>query len=248
MGNAVAYARFSSDNQRAQSIDEQLREIKEYANRKGFHIIKEYCDYAITGSTQDREQYMKLLQDSEKGFLDTALVFDYTRFSRGGEDGIFDMIILKRNKVRLISITEDYGEDTFGTKLIKYVKFLNAEDDLVKLKNNVMRGHKENAVHAKHNGGKAALGYDICPDTMKYIINEHEAKAVRLIFEMKANGSTYAEIASKLNALGYKTKSCKPNKENPEQPPKKNPSGRFRKNSLIDILQNQTPKSERPAL
>jgi site-specific DNA recombinase len=220
---AVIYARYSSDNQRVQSIDEQIREITEWTAPRGYTIVDTYCDKAITGSLREREQFQKLLGDSGKNLFDVVLVFDYTRFSRGGEFGLADEAILTRNGVLLKSITEECGDD-FAGKLVKHVKFLSAAEDLVKLKVNVARGQKENAVSCMHNGGTPPIGYDIDKETLKYIINEREAGAVRIIFSMFADGYEYSKIIARLNAEGYKTK-----RNNAE----------FKKNSIHSILMNR---------
>lgn len=65
---------------------------------------------------------------------------------------------------------------------------------------------KENAYKAIHNGGLPCLGLDVDPETKKYVINEHEAEAVRIIFEKVTQGWSYRELAEYLNLLGYRTK------------------------------------------
>lgn len=86
-----------------------------------------------------------------------------------------------------------------------------------------MKGMKENALECKHNGGMPPLGYDVDPDTRKLIINEKEARAVRLIFDMYTAGKKYTEILNALNEQGYRTKRGRP----------------FGKNSIHNILNNK---------
>lgn len=88
-----------------------------------------------------------------------------------------------------------------------------------------MKGLRENAYQCKWTGGIPPLGYDV-NDEKKLIINEKEAEAVRMIFEMTANGEGYGVIIDKLNILGYKTKRGKP----------------FGKNSLYDLIRNERYK------
>lgn len=85
----------------------------------------------------------------------------------------------------------------------------------------VRKGQRENALKAKHNGGKPPLGYDVDKDG-HYIINEKEAAAVRLIFDMKIKGIGYAEIIKELRMRAIKTKF----------------GNDYSKNSLHDILKN----------
>ena len=51
---AVAYARFSSDNQRDESIEAQIRAIKKYCSENDYELIHEYADYALTGRSDHR--------------------------------------------------------------------------------------------------------------------------------------------------------------------------------------------------
>ncbi len=68
-----------------------------------------------------------------------------------------------------------------------------------------MKGLKENAFHCKHTGGSAPLGYDV-GENKKLVINEREAEAVRIIYDMYINGYSYRNIAEYLNSKGYVTK------------------------------------------
>ena len=63
----VIYARFSSQNQREESIEWQLRECSEYANRKGYTVLKSYCDRAISGkSAANRPEFMQMIEDRKQ--------------------------------------------------------------------------------------------------------------------------------------------------------------------------------------
>ena len=66
MIKAVIYARYSSHNQREESIEGQIRECQEFAARNGFIIIGEYIDRAISGKTDNREDFQRMIRDSEK--------------------------------------------------------------------------------------------------------------------------------------------------------------------------------------
>lgn len=205
MIKAVAYARYSSDNQKEESIDEQLREIYKFASLNGYELIRNYTDYSLSGKFDIRPQFEQMLKDSAKGEFQAVIVFDVTRFSRGGELGIVDSVVLSKNNVHLISVTERFSDD-LGGKLYKMLKFLTAEDDIIKLSNNVKRGHTDNALKAKWNGGTPPFGYDIDKETLQLIINEHEAPGVKLIFEQYAKGSSLYNICKMLNEQGYVTK------------------------------------------
>jgi len=200
----AAYARYSSDNQKTESIEEQFREIDEWAVKEGHSIVTRYSDYALSGKFDYRPQFQKMLTESKSGRFSGVVVFDLSRFSRGGEYGIIDALKLQENDVQLFSVTETYGND-FGGKLIKHVKFLMAEEMIEKLRTDVARGMKDNALKCKHNGGIPPLGYDVGTDGC-LVVNEEEAAAIRLIFEMYGQQRPYDNICAELNRRGYKTK------------------------------------------
>ena len=64
MKKAVAYCRFSSDLQREESIDAQVRAIKEYCDKKEIQLLKVYADEGISGTTDERPQFQKMISDS----------------------------------------------------------------------------------------------------------------------------------------------------------------------------------------
>lgn len=83
-GTAVVYARFSCSKQREASIDDQLRVCREWCAREGYAIVAEYCDYALSGRTDDRPQFQQMI--SNAGESDIVLVYMMDRFSRGEYD------------------------------------------------------------------------------------------------------------------------------------------------------------------
>ena len=66
MTNIVIYARYSSNAQTEQSIEGQLRVCKEYAKNKGYSILHEYIDRAMTGTNDNRPEFQQMIKDSEK--------------------------------------------------------------------------------------------------------------------------------------------------------------------------------------
>lgn len=72
--NAVIYARYSSDNQREESIEGQLRECSDYAQRNGMTIVGSYIDRALSAKTADRPEFQHMIKDSSKGLFEIVLV------------------------------------------------------------------------------------------------------------------------------------------------------------------------------
>lgn len=113
--NAVIYARYSSDSQRDESIEGQLRECKEYAEKKGYTIVNTYADRAISGKKADnRPQFMQMIADSKQCQFDTVIVWKIDRFSRDKYDSVFYKNTLKKNGVSVISATEPIDDSPEG--------------------------------------------------------------------------------------------------------------------------------------
>lgn len=86
---AVIYARYSSDNQREESIEGQLRECMAFAERKGYTVIKSYADRAISGKRADnRPEFQQMITDSARGEFDVVIVWKIDRFRRDKYDSV----------------------------------------------------------------------------------------------------------------------------------------------------------------
>ena len=72
---AVIYARYSSDNQREESIEWQIRECTAYAEKKGITVIKHYIDRAFSAKTDNRPEFQQMIKDSGKKLFDVVLVW-----------------------------------------------------------------------------------------------------------------------------------------------------------------------------
>lgn len=105
MNRVVAYCRFSSDNQREESIDAQIRAIKEYCKKNNYNLIKIYKDEGISGtSIKDRRAFLQLIQDSKNNLFDYVIVHKFDRFARNRYDHAIYEKILNDNKVKLLSV------------------------------------------------------------------------------------------------------------------------------------------------
>lgn len=107
---AVIYARYSSDNQREESIEGQLRECKEYAEKNGITILRSYIDRALSAKTDNRPEFQKMVQDSAKGLFDTVLVWKLDRFASNRYDSAHYKAQLRKNGVKVVSATENISD------------------------------------------------------------------------------------------------------------------------------------------
>lgn len=202
---AVIYARFSSDNQRDESIDAQLRAIRDYAKKNDIIIVSVYIDRAKSAMTDNRPEFLNMVRDAKEGQFDAVLVHKLDRFARNRQDSIGYRLELKRHGVSLISILE-YLDESPESIILGSVLEAMAEYYSKNLSREVRKGMNENAIKGLHTGGLPPLGYDVDPETKKLVINEKEADAVRLIFQMFNEGNGYMKIIKELNRQGYKTK------------------------------------------
>lgn len=237
---AAVYARFSSNNQREESITAQLRAAHEYAKRKGYTIVKEYADEAISGRTDDRASFQQMMEDSKKDLFDILILHKVDRFARNRYDSVVYKHILRKKlkiKIEYVGLQLD---DSPESKFMEGVFESYAEFYSENLALEVKKGQKESALQGKHLGGIPAIGYRV-NEEQKYEIVEHEAEAVRYIFQAVLQKHSYREICDVLNHKGYRTKRGTP----------------FRSNSIFDILRNpkycgkyvfgriQAPKTEK---
>ncbi len=111
---AVIYARYSSDNQREESIDGQLRECMEFAEKSGIPVIGNYIDRALSAKTDNRPEFQKMIKDSYRKVFDSVIVWKVDRFARNRYDSAYYKNILKKNGVKVISAKEHIGEGSEG--------------------------------------------------------------------------------------------------------------------------------------
>jgi site-specific DNA recombinase len=219
----AVYARYSSDNQREESIEAQIRACKYFVQKENLSIVKVYCDRAKSGmSIKGRTEFLQMIDDSDKKMFDVVLVHKLNRFGRDSLETLKFKKQLERNSVTLISVTEKLDNSPEGKLLLMVMAGIN-EFFSANLSNEVMKGMKESAYQGLHVGGTPPLGYDVDKDTRKYVINEEEAKIIKAIFEKYADGEGYNQILSYINGMGYRTKKGIP----------------FGKNSLYSILKNE---------
>ena len=95
----VIYARFSSHSQTEQSIEGQLKECYEFAKRNDYNVIAEYIDRALTGTTDKRPEFLRMIEDSKKKAFKYVLVYQLDRFARNRYDSATYKAKLKKNGV-----------------------------------------------------------------------------------------------------------------------------------------------------
>ena len=197
---AVIYARYSSDGQREESIEGQLRECKEYAERHNMNIIGTYIDRALSAKSDNRPDFQKMIRDSAKKQFEAVLVWKLDRFARNRYDSATYRAILKRNGVNVVSIKENISDGPEGIILEALLEGM-AEYYSAELSVKVKRGQMENALKGKANGGMKPFGYRINAERY-YEIDPLTAPIVLEMFTRYADGQTVKEISDDMNAQG----------------------------------------------
>jgi len=219
--NVVIYARFSCHNQNEQSIEGQLKVCYEFAERNGYKIIGEYIDRVLSGTSDARPEFQRMIADSSKRQFQAVLIHQLDRFARNRYDSATYKAKLKKNGVKVLSAKENITDDASGV-LMEAVLEGMAEYYSVELAQKIKRGMEINADKCLFNGSGVSLGYSI-DENKHYVINESEAVVVRRIYDMYINGSTVTEIIRYLNENQIKTRLGIP----------------FNKNSLNVLLKNR---------
>ena len=199
----VIYARYSSDNQREESIEGQLRECKEYAERNDITILGTYIDRALSAKTDNRPEFQHMIKDSAKGLFDVVLVWKLDRFARNRYDSARYKNLLKKNGVKVISARENISEGSEGiileAMLEGYAEYYSAE-----LSEKVIRGLTDNALKCKYNGGTVPMGYYI-DEQQYYQIDPKTAPVVLEMFTKYSEGATMQELVNLLNSRGMRS-------------------------------------------
>ena len=199
---AVIYARYSSSSQREESIEGQIRECMAYAERNGYMVIGTYADRAISGTTDNRPEFQKMIKDSKRKQFDLVIVWKLDRFARNRYVSAKYKSQLKQNGVRVISANETISEGADGI-LFESVLEGMAEWYSADLKDKVVRGLKVNASKCMWNGGTLPIGY-VVDEEQHLQINELTAPYVVEAFKQYNEGKTIAEIQSYFKDKGIK--------------------------------------------
>lgn len=124
--NAVIYARYSSERQTEQSIEGQLRECREFAEREHIRIVDVYIDRAVSGRpTEHRNAFQNMIADSAKKQFQAVIVYKLDRFARNRYDSAVYKAKLKKNGVRVLSAKENITDSPEGIILEGLLESMN---------------------------------------------------------------------------------------------------------------------------
>jgi site-specific DNA recombinase len=195
------YARYSSENQRDASIADQFRVCREFAQRQGWHVEREYSDHAVSGATLLRPGFQAMMRDALRNKFDIVMAEALDRFSRDQEDtaGLFKRLTFAG--VNIVTLAEgDITHLHIGLKGTMNALFLK---ELAEKTRRGLRGR----VEAGRSGGGISYGYRIVRRFENGVVTTgerevvpEEAAIVRRIFNDYLAGSSPKQIAKTLNA------------------------------------------------
>ena len=203
----VIYARYSSHNQKEESIEQQIAECTEFAEKNEINIVHIYADKAITGRSDKRREFQRMMRDAEKGTFGVVVAYKSNRISRNMLNALQYEAKLNILGIETLYAKEEFGNTAAGRFALRTMMNVNqfysenmAED--------IKRGLMDNAEACKVNG-TVPFGY-VRGDDGRYQIVEKEAAIVREVFQRSLAGTPFVEIQDDLNRRGIKTKQGKP--------------------------------------
>ena len=221
---AFILARYSTDNQNADTIEVQVGKCSEWCNAQGIPILGVYADYAVSGMKDTRPQYEAMMAALREGRADTVVIYDQSRMFRLMTAWFEFRRELESMDVRVISVTQPL----IGGDLRDPANFMNEgvtalfnQMWALQTRQKVVEKMRHMARNGEHTGGQPPLGYRV--ENKRLVPDEKEAPIVRRIFAEYASGKTYSQIIDGLNKDGLRTKRGKP----------------FGTNSLHDLLHNE---------
>jgi len=202
--NVALYMRFSSDRQTEQSIEGQLRDAISFCKLRKYCIRAIYVDRAISAraDAEKRVNFMQMISDSDKRKWEYVIVWKLDRFARNRNDSAIYKMRLRKNGVKVVSVTENISDNPEGIILESVLEGM-AEFYSAELSQKITRGLRESALKCRSIGGHVPLGYKI--ENHKLVIEPVGAAIVQKAFELYSQGWTVADICREFNTRGYRT-------------------------------------------
>lgn len=193
---AAIYARFSSHNQRSESIEIQVENSRRYCEREGLQVVREYCDYAQTGRNVDRAEFQRMMSDAKLGLFDYVVIYKVTRIMRNRDEMALARIMLRKAGVEILYAGEEIASGSSGVLQLGMLEVL-AEWESAIDSERIRDGIQKNAERCMANG-RTLYGWDIVEG--RYVVNEHEAAVLRRMKNLLFTGNSVADIVRAVSA------------------------------------------------
>ena len=209
---AGLYFRLSQEDERqgeSASIEHQRTILRKYAEERGFEIYDEYIDDGISGTTFQRPEVQRLLDDAKTGIINTIIVKDLSRFGRNYiEVGQYIDYVFPAFGIRFIAIQDNVDTENRDSGTMEMMPIMNVFNEwhAANTSKKIRAVRRAFAKEGVYIAKKAAYGYKMGTDKKHTpIIDEEVAPNVRRIFEMYASGLSPMKICEILNSEGIPT-------------------------------------------
>lgn len=196
MKTAYIYARYSSDNQREESIAAQIRAIHEFCDTHDIQIIQEFKDEAQSAKNDKRKDFQRMFSLLEECPVDYVIVHKLDRFARNRFDAAVYRKKLKDKGMKLISVLERIDDTPEAIIMEGLLESMN-EYYIANLSREVKKGQRENALNGRRCGARPPVGYDSIDQRL---VPNIDAERVRKVFELYTDGKSQKEI---MKATGF---------------------------------------------
>lgn len=204
----VLYGRYSSHNQKDISVEQQFEKGYGLAGEYGIRIVETYADRAVSGRTDKRKDFQRMMADAAKGKFRYVIAWKSNRMGRNMLEALVNEAKLQELGVRVLYVEEDFDDTAAGRFAARSMMNVNqfysenmAED--------IKRGLYDNASNCMVANGHLPYGYKR-DDTLHYVIDEAKAAVIREIFVRVSCGEPLVDIYDSLNARGIKTSYGRP--------------------------------------
>lgn len=206
----AVYARFSSHNQREESIEDQVRACAESASRSGQEVVAVYADHARSGTSDARPEFRRMVEEARSAEWATLWVYKADRFARNRYDAAVYKRRLQKCGVAVAYSAQPVPDGPMGAVMESVMEGM-AEYYSLNLSEDVKRGLHGNAAKCHPNGvyrfGWRIAGAGVGEDGKwhagdRYEVVPEEAEAVRLMYRMRASGKSFAAIAERVAGTG----------------------------------------------
>ena len=206
---AGLYYRLSQEDERqgeSVSIDNQRTILRKYAEERGFEIHDEYIDDGVSGTTFQRPEVQRLLDDAKTGVINTIIVKDLSRFGRNYiEVGQYVDYVFPAFGIRFIAIQDNVDTENRDSGAMEMMPIMNVFNEwhAANTSKKIRAVRRSNAKEGIYTAKKASYGYKMGTDKKRApVIDEETAPIVKRIFEMYASGMSPRKISEILNLEG----------------------------------------------
>lgn len=207
---AAIYIRVSTERQNDEgfSMEAQHDILMNLLEKKGLELYRVYSDPGISGKTmKKRPGVTQMINDMKAGRFEAVVIHKLDRLSRNQGDLYSFVELINKLNIRLIIAAQ--GDEEIDTRSPMGKAFLMfsaiwAEIYIDNLREETLKGLKKKIEKGGRHMSRAPLGYDLVKsndDDMQLVVNEEEAKLVRLVFQQYIEGKGVVTIAKHLNSF-----------------------------------------------